>query len=222
MKHLLIILAMATITLSGDLLAQEQAIEPANTVSEAVEKESKSRITYNIDIDDETDAEKLAEIADLVGKYNSELGDELKVELEGLSESEKEIIISKLEGGFDTADIPDGAVAISIIAILAVFGLPVFLLIVFMTSGHRRRKQKMELVNLYIANDKELPEHVITAFDTGGAANSLRSGLVLVAVGLGLAAGFSGNAGNFGLIPLFLGLARLIYWYLEERKPKQQ
>ncbi len=228
MKHLLILFALATIGLSANLVAQEQVETPATTTAETAGTDAKGNINIDINLDDlddldENDAEKIGEIVNLVSKYNTELAQELKVELDGLSQEEKAAIVDKLEDGFDVDDIPSGAILIPIVAIIAVFGLPVFLLIVLVTSGHRKRKQKMELVNLYLANDKELPEHVINAFDTGGAANSLRSGLVLTGVGLGLVAAFNeSDVGNFGLIPLFLGIARLIYWYLEERKPKQQ
>ena len=224
MKYLLIFLfAVATTGISENLIAQEESVERSETVSETAKTELKSSIKINIGDDDYSDSEKIGKIVESVGKINAELADELKVEIDGLDDEEKAALLDKLEDGFDMGGIPDSAILVPIVAIISVFGLPLLLVIVLLGSSHRKRKQKMELVNLYIANDKDLPEHVINAFDSGGASNSLRSGLVLVGVGIGLTAAFSDHGvANFGLIPLFLGLARLIYWYIEERTPKQQ
>ena len=224
MKYLLIFLfAVATTGISENLIAQEESVERSETVSETAKTELKSSIKINIGDDDYSDSEKIGKIVENVGKINAELADELKVEIDGLDDEEKAELLDKLEDGFDMDGIPDSAILVPIVAIISVFGLPLLLVIVLLGSSHRKRKQKMELVNLYIANDKDLPEHVINAFDNGGASNSLRSGLVLVGVGFGLTAALSDHGvANFGLIPLFLGIARLIYWYLEERTPKQQ
>ena len=217
MKHLLILFAMATACLSGSLIAQE--VEP----SAAAESDKKRGIHIQFGDEELSDSEKINKIVESVGKINTNFADELKVELDGLDAHEKKELLRKLDDDFDVGGIGAGEILVAVVAIVSVFGLPVFLLIVLVVSSHRKRKQKMELVKLYIANDKELPEHVVNAFDRGGASNSLRSGLVLVAVGFGLTGAFSGeNIPNFGLIPLFLGIARLVYWYLEERTSKQQ
>jgi len=223
MKHLLILFALVSFNVNGDVLAQEQAAETAaETINQAAD-DSGSRLKLSIDTSDGD--ERLDEAVDFVSKLNSELGDELKVELEGLSKEEKAELVKEFKDGFhfDSRDssIPAVGVLVPIVAIVSVFGLPVFLLIVLLTSGHRKRKQKMELVNLYMDNDKELPAHVIKAFDEGGESSSLRSGLTLTGVGLGILAGFS-IAGDMtpaglGLIPMCIGLARLAYWYMEER-----
>ena len=68
----------------------------------------------------------------------------------------------------------------------------------------------------------------MAGLDNGGSASSLKSGLTLTAVGIGIVAALGANgaeeAAGFGLIPMFLGIARLIFWFLVERKtePKSQ
>jgi hypothetical protein len=77
------------------------------------------------------------------------------------------------------------------------------------------------LVNVYLEANKEVPPQVLNSFDVG-AATSLRRGLMLTALGVGILAAFGAagdsEVGALGLIPLFVGVARLIYWYVEERK----
>jgi len=75
------------------------------------------------------------------------------------------------------------------------------------------------------SNDEKIKK-VTDLLDNGGSASSLKSGLTLTAVGLGLVAAFGANGSGelvgFGLIPMFLGIARLIFWYLVERKNEPQ
>jgi len=228
MKHNLILLILAVTFVSQGAIAQEQAKTPESTISVSemspAESDKGFNVGINVDIGDELTAdEKIDEVVELVGKVHGEIADELKLELEGLSAEEKAQLVSKFEHGFEPNNFSMEDVVVPVVAIISVFGLPVFILIVLMASGYRKRKQKMELVSLYLEKGQELPEHVINAFGGAEATSSLRSGLTLVGVGIGLVAAFGdSNGGNFGLIPLFIGVARLIYWYMEERTPKQQ
>jgi len=78
----------------------------------------------------------------------------------------------------------------------------------------------MDLVQAYLDAGKEVPPQVLNTFGNGGG--SLRSGLMLTAIGIGIVAAFNAannsSVGALGLIPMFIGLAKLLYWFFEERK----
>lgn len=230
MKHLLIICSLLALGLNTSAFAQEQAESSQESKIQEV-KDLDGGIKISIGSDDDFDADqKIKKVVDIVGEFDSEIARELEAELSSLSEDDKAKLVDKLDNGFtfnpDMDGIPSGAVAISIIAIVMVFGLPLFIVIALLTAGHRKRKQKMALVDLYIKSDRDIPEHVMTGLDNGGSASSLKSGLTLTAVGIGIVAAFSAvgsdDVAGFGLIPMFLGIARLVFWFLVERKTEPQ
>lgn len=226
MKHLLIICSLLALGLNMPAFAQEQTESPQESIVEVIEDNGGS-IKFDLNLDDEIDDDqKIEKIVELVGEFDSEIAEELATELGSLNGEDKAKLISKLDEGFrfdpDMDGIPAGAVLISVTAIVMVFGLPLFILIALLVAGHRKRKQKMALVDLYIKSDRDIPEHVMTGLDNGGSASSLKSGLTLTAVGVGVVAAFSAvgsdDVAGFGLIPMFLGIARLVFWFLVERK----
>jgi len=236
MKHLLIICSLFAIGLTApafaqeDTASQESALEVAQDLEQALEVDE-GRLKLNVNFEDDTsNDEKIKKVTDLVGKFDSELGQEIESELISLSDEDKAEMVESFSQGisFNSGgeDMPIGVVLIAVPAVILIFGMPLFLLIALLSAGHRKRKQKMELVDLYIKNDRDIPEHVMTGLDNGGSASSLKSGLTLTAVGLGLVAAFGANGSGelvgFGLIPMFLGIARLIFWYLVERKNEPQ
>jgi len=237
MKHLILSLSLTlgllTAVTGPSLYAQEVADSAVNSEATS-ESENSIKIgngAFKLDLDfddDDNNQKKLDKVAKIVGKVLSEdVGNELSVEFKTLDSSEKEELIDAIESGFSfenhgSNDIPSGAILLALPAIVLFFGTPVFLLIVLLHSGYKKRRQKMELVTMYLQADRDLPAHVMNAFDNGGGASSLRSGLSLTAIGLGvvIALNVSGDsdAAAFGFIPLFIGVGRLIFWFLEERK----
>ena len=216
------------------VFAQSQVLDTGTDVEVSSESENTLRIGkggIKIDVDfddDESNQEKLEKVADLIGDtLNKDVGDGLSVEFKTLDEDEKEKLVEAIESGFSIKNdgshkIPAAAILLTLIGIVLFFGTPVFLLFVLLHSGYKKRRQKMELVTMYLQADRELPEHVINAIDNGGAASSLRSGLGLTTIGLGLIVAFNvsgdGEVAAFGFIPMFIGLGRLAFWYLDERK----
>jgi len=231
MKHLIIIYSLLAIGLKEPLTEQQSSEQ--NSERQA-EQNSGVRVTsngvkvdVNVGFDEKTsDDEKIKKVTKLISEFDSDFGEELALELGSLSEQDKAKLVKKLDQGFSFRNeidaVPTGAVLIALPAVILIFGGPLFLVIALLAFGHRKRKQKMELVELYIKHDRDIPEHVINGLDSGGSASSLKSGLTLTAVGLGVVAalGASGaeEAVGFGLIPMFLGIARLIFWSLVERK----
>jgi hypothetical protein len=232
MKHLLFMCSLCIAALSMPALAQDADIPMQDSVAEfeeSIEKGIKEKL--DLDFDEEADVDnKINSIVKLVSKFDQEAGKELELELKGLDQEEKAELNHALSDGLkiggDFDRFPIGVVFIALPAVILIFGMPLFLLIALLAAGNRKRKQKMEIVDLYIKSDRDIPEHVISALDNGGSASSLKSGLTLTAVGLGIVAAFNtvgaDEVAGFGLIPMFLGIARLIFWFLVERKVERK
>lgn len=194
----------------------------------ASEDDDSTKITGVLSWDSDTDSkEKLDDLMALISKLDKDAAETLEVKVEGLSEEQKLEILQKI-GNIDVVrvdgdgdKIPDGAVAI----VAIVFSTPILILIALSWFSSRRRRQKMEMVNAFIQNGKEVPAHVMSEFDEGSTENLLRSGITLATIGLGLIVGFAVAGEEFvsgmGFIPLFIGLGRLGFWYMDERKAKQ-
>ena len=113
-----------------------------------------------------------------------------------------------------------GEVLVATVAIVFTLGMPILILSLVLLFAHRRRKQKMELVKTYIDANQTVPEHVLAEFDNP-ASSHLSSGVKWVGIGLGVALTIAILADNYslvalGLIPLFIGLGRLVLWKLED------
>ena len=228
MKHLLFICALTIAALSIPAFAQENETAVQDSVAQ-FEKSIEQGINVKLDLelDDEVDVDdKIQSIVSLVTKIDEEAGKELELELKGLSDEEKAELGDALNHGLridgDFDNFPIAVLFIAVPAVVLFLGTPLFIVIALLAAGNRKRKQKMEIVDMYIKSDRDIPEHVITALDSGGSASSLKSGLTLTAVGIGIVAAFNAlgaeEVGGFGLIPMFLGIARLIFWFLVERK----
>ncbi len=229
MKHLLFICALSFAALTMPTFAQEGDTELQDSVAQFEESiEQGINVKLDLELDDEVDVDdKIESIVSLVSKFDEQAGKELESDLKGLSDEEKVELSHALNDGFkfsgeDFDEFPIAVLFIALPAVILLFGMPLFLLMALLAAGNRKRKQKMEIVDLYLKSDRDIPEHVITALDNGGSASSLKSGLTLTAVGIGIVAAFnvvgSEEVGGFGLIPMFLGIARLIFWFIVERK----
>ncbi|MFT4636464.1 MAG: hypothetical protein ACI854_000996 [Arenicella sp.] len=226
MKHLLFIYLLAAAALSMPVFAQDSDSSLEDSVAQFEENLDKG-VKVDLDFKYENEGEKkIKSIVMLVSKFDQDAAKELELELGNLSDEEKAELFELFEGEIiidgDIDRFPIGIVFIAVPAIVLVFGMPLFLLIALLAAGNRKRKQKMELVDLYIKNDRDIPEHVLNGLDNGGSASSLKSGLTLTAIGLGIVAALNvvgaDELAGFGLIPMFLGIARLIFWFLVEKK----
>lgn len=246
MKHLLFaarfsVFALAVVMISIAPLhtssAQEQA--PAdvkvsidkNSGKQETQEDDGFSVSVSIGDDDQSADEKLDRLArKLKVVLGEEASEELRLELDGMSKQKKKEIIDKMSEGFviDSDDMDDLSGLESLVALTAViliFGMPVFILLLVLWFGSRKRRQKMELVRTYLDAGKDVPEQVLAEF-SGAASNSLRGGVTPLSIGLGMicAAFLIGDAtplAALGLIPLFIGIARLIYWRFDEKpEPK--
>lgn len=219
-------------TLSLGLLVQgptfAQQSDSADTVSDQqiVADEDGVRINFSIGDDEESEKaaspdEQIERAVESIRKLaGDEVGDELALELSGLTPEEKKKLVEEFSHSFNFDGMGAGEVAVAIVAIVFSLGMPIIILFMVLIFAHRKRRQKMDVMKAYLDSDREVPTQVLAEF-SGEDTNNFRSGVKLVAIGLGviLALYFSGNAeaAAFGLIPLFIGGARLLFWKYDNR-----
>ncbi len=165
-------------------------------------------------IEKENLSDALGEVA---GEIKREFISEIKSEIEGSEDGEKTI---RFEG--DGEGMSAGETLIAFTAIMMSLGMPILILLLVLIYSHRRRKQKLELVKTFLDANRDVPENILTEFD-GDSNTHLSSGIKIVGLGLGIILAVYLLTGSYelaalGLIPLFIGLSRLILWKLEDSK----
>lgn len=236
-----IAMAQQALAQDGDSAAEAEvaiSTDVQSTISDYVEEDGKKRIVVDISTDDPEEIEetqrKLLKVVDrLGGLLGEEFQRELTVELENLSDEEKQELNAKFDDLFDNGirisggGVGGGEAIIAIVAICMTFGLPLFILIAVLVFAQRKRTQMRDLVNAYIAADKPIPPHVLSEFGGGMSGDKrLRSGLIYTLVGaafavmLGILADW--DVAAIGLIPMAIGIARLLFWRYETTKPQDQ
>lgn len=121
-----------------------------------------------------------------------------------------------------------GTTAIAIMGIVGVFIAPavVVILIVWLWFRHNSRKEQMKFDTLRLMVEKgvPIPEKFSFVESAPAPGASLRRGLILIALGIGIVCFFlivGANEGTaLGAIPFFIGLAYLLIWYLERNKAR--
>ena len=110
---------------------------------------------------------------------------------------------------------------VAIIAILSVFGTPVFITGIIVMGWYKRQKRRLSLMEKIVESGQPIPEQLLTnAMDEGKPGNSLRKGVTSLGVGAGLIIfGFfvADVLMAIGAIPVCIGLAHLLLWKLEDR-----
>lgn len=120
---------------------------------------------------------------------------------------------------------------ISALAIICTIGLPIALFfivtIIFIIYIYKRRTLKYRIINKAIDNGITLPDSFYNEQDINKPKNSrLHSALVWIACGLGISCFFffadAGEAVAIGFAPIFVGIAKLITYFVEDRKKESQ
>jgi uncharacterized membrane protein HdeD (DUF308 family) len=104
--------------------------------------------------------------------------------------------------------------------------LGVTIAIVSIVTGHRQKLQRNDMRHkerlAAIEKGLEIPPDPVEP-ENGKKSGALRSGLIGLFVGIVLYFALSEVAGSdvalFGLIPAAVGIANLLAWFLESRKP---
>ncbi len=111
---------------------------------------------------------------------------------------------------------------IALTAILFTFGTPIMIIAAVLYSSYRKKRLMHETIDQYVTSGKDIPDEVLKGLQKEVTPkNNLHRGLVMSGVGLGIFACFavigSLEAAAIGLIPLFIGLAQLLIWKLENK-----
>lgn len=234
MKNILLTLVLIPALLAmSTVYAQEQA-DNKSGVKVKVERVADDGPGIHINFDtDEMDPdevkEKLKEVIDaLATKIKAKVDTEVEINIDDVSEDDLKdleqlkikIDESDWDFGGDSRGMQFGEVLVALTGIVFSLGLPIIILLLVFIFGARKRKQKMELINGFISRDQPVPPELISEFDTGGS-DPLRSGLqwAIIGVAIGIAFTIMGETeiAALGLIPLGLGVARLIYWKLNNK-----
>jgi hypothetical protein len=205
------------------------------------------QITIDMDDEasDETMTEEELETK-IKGKVFSIIGDIIKAANDDLSEEEKEEIKSDIKeaiqeikevsessddhniviGSDDDGIFDDGIslieALIPITAIVFTFGMPIMIVAVVLYSSYRKKRLMHDTINQYVSSGKDIPPEVLKGLQKEiTPKNNLHRGLVMSGIGIGIFACFtimdSMDAAALGLIPLFIGLAQLLIWKLENK-----
>ena len=122
---------------------------------------------------------------------------------------------------------------VPVVAIIFSIGLPLSIPIIYLALSYRRRRQLLELHHAErmaaIERGMEVPPLPPDVLGAGGARRStLLPGLIWLLVGLALTAGLHEVRGSgleglavWGLVPTAVGVAFLIYYFVEDRKHSQ-
>jgi hypothetical protein len=157
---------------------------------------------------------------------------ELKAEWKDLDQEERQEVkdaLRSLREGINIT-IPDSfsfgglsSVIVPVFAILFTFGSPVLVIGLVLLFSYRKRRQRDALVAKFIDAGKDVPPEVLATFnDNAVSGNNLQRGLILSGIGSGLFL-FLGMLVGWGvasvaLIPLCIGIARLLIWKLSEQQ----
>ena len=184
----------------------------------------------NISVNDEDtvisiygDGEKISSIKNIIATLSDTEWDDLPeedrqaiIEAAEILEDGVEINISGSELGFGEIV---GRVFAFIIFFLLTFGLPFTIIALILFYKHRKRRQRMELVSKFIDAGKEVPKEILRdVTDIDSTDNSLKKGIRLIGVStgvllfLGILVGW--GIASVALIPLFIGIARVVSWKL--------
>jgi hypothetical protein len=123
---------------------------------------------------------------------------------------------------------PSPEILIPIVAILASFGFPVLIVGIFYYSRFRKDKMLHETLRTMIDKGVSIPPELLKPAEAERKPrqrNDLRSGMILVAVGIGLVVmlntAHNKTMSGVGFIPLLIGVAFLIVWKLDRKKSEQ-
>ncbi len=218
-----ILLCALLIAPFSSALLQEKEIHVTVTTADASDAETTTKtLSYT------TDGDGNIEVDSEVSQAVDEVVKELKQEWQNLDEQERQEVkdaIRSIGDGISVNFDPDmdfGSMIVAIFAILFTFGSPILIVALVLYSSHRKRKQRAALIEKFLEAGKDVPEEVLASYsETGAAGNNLQRGLILCGIGLGLILCFGfladWSVGAIGLIPLCIGLARLLIWKLDQK-----
>ena len=225
LKNGLVVCAMLfavanTVPTMAEDISEVAVVATSNDIASNGNSNSESQTNTHDDFDsevalivDEVIGELKAEWKDLDQEERQEVKDALRSLREGINIT---IPDSFSFGGLSSVIVP-------IFAILFTFGSPVLVIGLLLLFSYRKRRQRDALVAKFIDAGKDVPPEVLATFnDNAVSGNNLQRGLILSGIGSGLFL-FLGMLVGWGvasvaLIPLCIGIARLLIWKLSEQQ----
>ena len=155
----------------------------------------------------------------------------IETEWSDLEEAEKEKILEALkeiEAGIevdiydDSSDTSATDAIIAIVAIMFSLGSPILIIGIILYYKHRKRRQHNALIEKLLDSGQEIPTEILASGDLAdSSSNTLSRGIKLTAIGLGLYIFLGSLIGwdiaTVALIPLFIGIARIVIWKLSDK-----
>ncbi|MFQ5634113.1 MAG: DUF6249 domain-containing protein [Gammaproteobacteria bacterium] len=122
----------------------------------------------------------------------------------------------------DLDGLDDGMDVVAILAVTLIFGTPIMLVAAFLFAGYRKRRLAREMAGDFLASGQPVPPEVWQGLAGDATSRSnLHKGMIMLGVGAGVFLAFwlmgADEAAYLALIPLFIGLAQLLVWKLENR-----
>ena len=230
MKNILMICAILLASFSApSVLAKEIEVVVTTTaapddtaaVAAAELRKETNTIVYKSDASGDTEFD--SEVSQIV----DEVIGELKQEWGNLDEQERQEVkdaIRSVGEGININIDPNmdiGSIMVTITAILFTLGSPILIVALLLFFSYRKRKQRAQLVEKFLDAGKDVPPEVLASFaDNGDSGNNLQSGLKLCGIGMGIFLFFGlmidWGIASVGLIPLCIGIARLLIWKLDK------
>jgi len=206
----------------------------ADVDSEAqADADDTTQLPFSVEIDADSDADSDdAARGRLKERIKTTVQDFIAEEIANdpdITDADRETIEQELQERFqfDGIDIdggtPAGEVLIAILAIVLIFGTPIMIVGAVLYSSYRKRRLVRDTVSDYLASGQQVPPEVWRGLSGDSAPrNNLNRGMITLAVGIGVFACFAlmgaMEAAYLALIPLFIGVAQLLIWKLEQSK----
>lgn len=226
-------------------LSDESQGKESNTLRVRINKDSEGDATADesSDVVVELNGEELEEAEDqireavekLTDLFGESFGAELTIELDELSDHDKRKLGRKIAKVMDDDGITissdghgmgAGEVVVALVAVSFTLGLPIIILLLVLIFRHKKRRQMLDLAQTYVNSDTPMPSHVMAEFGAGMSSDQrLRSGLSYTCIGIALALmlGILGDpkSAAIGLIPIGIGVSRLLFWKFENKQPAE-
>jgi len=222
---------------SDELASSNQTTKLSHSVANETQKESgnmviKKKISFGLEADEETSEEHVFISIDGEDKdiqaLTKAISKLVETEWDDLDAAEKKEIletIKEIESGIEV-DIDTNTSAteavIAIVAIMFTLGSPILIIGTILYYKHRKRRQRNALIEKFLDSGQEVPAELMESGDLAdNSSNTLSRGIRLTAIGLGLFV-FLGsmigwNIATVALIPLCIGIARIIIWKLSDK-----
>jgi hypothetical protein len=219
---------------SEELASSNQKTKLSHSVANETQNESdniviKKKISFGLEADEETSEEHVFISIDGEGKdiqaLSKAISKLVETEWDDLDEADKKDIletIKEIESGIEV-DIDTNTSAteaiVAIVAIMFTLGSPILIIGTILYYKHRKRRQRNALIEKFLDSGQEVPAEIMESADL--ANNTLSRGIRLTAIGLGLyifLGSFIGwDIATVALIPLCIGIARIIIWKLSDK-----